>query len=201
MPHQHPTASVITAALIAALIAGCTTIKDPDQQPQPTSTTTAARVTTAADSGDPAPERGGTIPTQAQAAQTRLAPDAGSISPRAALARYARLYVNWNAAGVLARQQQLASISLGQARAQALQAAADIKGDPLLSRSHVANSGQIIAIAPGQGTATGEWVIVTREHTTGQGSYSGLPPTIHVTYAQLTHTPKGWLIDRWAPQT
>ena len=40
-------------------------------------------------------------------------------------------------------------------------------------------------IAPGQGSAAGLWVIVTRETTTGEGDYAGLPPTDHVTDAQV----------------
>jgi hypothetical protein len=44
-------------------------------------------------------------------------------------------------------------------------------------------------------------VLVTREHTTGQVNYAGLPATLHVIYAQLTHTPTGWVISQWKPQT
>jgi hypothetical protein len=43
-------------------------------------------------------------------------------------------------------------------------------------------------------------VIVTSEHTTGSGDYTGLPAAAHVTYAHLTHTPHGWVIDQWSPQ-
>ena len=43
-------------------------------------------------------------------------------------------------------------------------------------------------------------MIVTSEHTTGNGDYAGLPATAHVTYAHLTHTPHGWVIDQWSPQ-
>ncbi|MGO9754085.1 MAG: hypothetical protein ACLP22_21905 [Solirubrobacteraceae bacterium] len=35
--------------------------------------------------------------------------------------------------------------------------------------------------------------------TTGQGDYQGLPATLHVTYAQLTHTPAGWIVTSWTP--
>jgi hypothetical protein len=44
-------------------------------------------------------------------------------------------------------------------------------------------------------------VIVTSETTSGQGDYSGLPPTLHVTYAQLTDTHHGWIVTAWNPQT
>jgi hypothetical protein len=188
--------------LAAGAIGGCAGITNPYQSKgtartpatglRSTSTTTAP-----ADSGDPAPERGGTIPSSARATQNRLAIGAASRSPEAALERYAELYVNWSAADVSARQRQLASISLGQARAQALQAAASAAGDTQLLKSHVANSGTVVAMTRGQGPAASDWVIVTREQTTGQGDYAGLPPTLHVIYAQLTATPKGWVVIRW----
>ena len=130
----------------------------------------------------------------------RLGAGAGRTSPQAALARYAELYVNWTAAGVAANQRQLAAISLGQARAQALQAAASLARDPELTKSAVSNTGSVVAIAPGQGAAAGLWVIVTREQTIGKGDYAGLPPTLHVIYAQLTRTANGWVVTRWQPE-
>ena len=130
----------------------------------------------------------------------RLGAGAGRTSPQAALARYAELYVNWTAAGVAANQRQLAAISLGQARAQALQAAASLARDPELTKSAVSNTGSVVAIAPGQGAAAGLWVVVTREQTIGKGDYAGLPPTLHVIYAQLTRTANGWVVTRWQPE-
>ena len=115
----------------------------------------------------------------------RLGAGAGRTTPKTPLARYAELYVNWTAADVAANQRQLAAISLGQARAQALQAAASLARDPELTKSAVSNTGSVVAIAPGQGAATGLWVVVTREQTIGKGDYAGLPPTLHVIYVQL----------------
>ena len=83
---------------------------------------------------------------------------------------------------------ELAAISLGQAKAQALQAAASAARDTQLLKSRVANGGSVVAITRGRGPAAGEWVLVTREQTTGQDDYAGLPPTLHVIYAQLTDT-------------
>lgn len=195
------------AALLAVLIAGCgfsnpyqsSTRRPPAASTTPTATSTSS--TTAADGADPPSERGGTIPKSAQAAQATLAAGATAATPQAALERYANLYINWQAATVAAHQRQLASISLSQARAQALQAAASAARDPQLTHSQVANHGQLIAITPGAGAATADWVLVTGEHTTGQGNYGGLPPTLHVTYAQVTHTPSGWVVSQWSPQT
>ena len=103
-----------------------------------------------------------------------------------ALTRYALLYINWTAANVAANQRQLAAISLGQARAQALQAAASLARDPELTKSAVSNTGTVVAIERWARRGRGLWVLVTREQTTGQGDYAGLPPTLHVIYAQLT---------------
>jgi hypothetical protein len=185
--------------LAAGAIGGCAGIGNPYQSTStarsaaaPTSTTTAP-----ADVGDPVPERGGTIPPSARAAQSALAARAASRSPQAALERYANLYINWTAADVTGRQRELASISLGQARAQALQAATSTAGDTQLRKSRVANSGSVVAITRGRGLAAGEWVLVTREQTSGQGDYTGLPPTLHVIYAELTATPKGWVVTQW----
>jgi thioesterase domain-containing protein len=163
---------------------------------QTTTTTTTRTVTDA----DPAPEQNGTIPTPARQAADRLADRAGSATPQAAIERYATLDINWTANTVAHDQRQLAQISLGQARAQALQAAASYRNDTTLHDSQVANSGQVIAIARGQGEQTGTWIVVTRESTTGQGDYQGLPPTDHVTYAQLQHNHGGWVISQWSPQ-
>ena len=101
---------------------------------------------------------------------------------------------------MIAIQHQLAAISLGQARAQAQQAAVSAARDPQLATSRVANRGRVIAIAPGQADAAGQWVIVTSEQTTGQGDYQGLPATLHIIYAQLTSTRQGWVVSGWQPQ-
>jgi hypothetical protein len=196
----------LPAALVAALfLAGCG-LTDPyaSQHPIttgiPTSTSTTSTAATETNA-DPAPERGGTIPNGAQAAQNTPAAGAGRPTPQAALERYANLDMNWNAKTVARVQDQLAAISVGEARAQALQAAATYGQDTTLQASRVANTGTVVAIAPGQGPAAGWWVIVTRESTTGQGDYAGLPPTDHVTDAQLEHTGNGWVISSWSPQS
>jgi hypothetical protein len=130
-----------------------------------------------------------------------LAAAAARPTPRAALARYAQLAVNWNWRDVAAVQRRLATLSLGPARAQALQAAAHAAADNPLRQQHIRNSGRPVSIARGQGPAAGRWVIVTRERTTGQGAYAGLPPTLHVSYAQLTHTRRGFVVSQWQAQT
>jgi hypothetical protein len=196
----HSATSLAGAILIAVTLTGCVSIPDPDSAALPTARTTAkatATVRTVTDA-DPASERGGRIPPRARAAQTRLAAGAGQSSPVAALERYATLWSNWTAATVVARQQQLAGMSLGQARAQALQAAASLQHDSTLAASHVVNHGQVVAIAPSL-IDRGTWVVVTSETTTGDGDYTGLPASLHVTDAQLTHTRHGYVVSLWSP--
>ena len=193
------------ALAIVLTLAGCG-LSDPytSQHRATTSTSTSAISTTTTatvPNADPAPERGGTIPNAAHAAQNKLAASAGMPTPQAALERYANLDINWTARTVAGIQDQLAAISLGQARAQALQAAASYGRDSTLQASQVANTGTVIAIAPGQGSAAGLWVIVTRETTTGEGDYAGLPSTDHVTDAQVEHTEHGFVVSAWSPQS
>ncbi|MHB1837749.1 MAG: hypothetical protein ACYCXW_22630 [Solirubrobacteraceae bacterium] len=178
---------------------GCASIHDPATTlTQPAATTSSTTTTAPVADPVPAPERGGTIPANARQAQTRLAPGAAAAGPVAALDRYATVWSNWTASTVVTRQRQLAGLSLGQARAQALQAAATLTHDKTLAKSQVANTGTVIAIAPDL-HQPGQWIVVTSEKTTGKGDYSGLPPTVHVTYAQLTHTSRGYVVSRWSP--
>lgn len=179
------------ASAAAVVLAGCLSIHDPTTNPTTTTPTTVVSDPT------PAPERGGRIPAAANAQQTRLAPGAASSEPVAALERYAKLWSNWTAGTVAADQRRLASISLGQARAQALQATATLARDSTLTRSDVANTGQVIAITPAL-HAPGVWVVAISERTTGAGQYAGLPATVHVNYAQLTHTHHGYVVERWS---
>jgi hypothetical protein len=196
---RHCVATVPLLLVLAAVaLSGCG-IPDPYAgKPASTSTTTAAPAVTVTNA-DPAPERGGTIPAGARAAQLRVSTAAAQLTPQAALQQYARLYVNWTAASVGAVQNELASLSEGQARAEAQQAAASYTRDQTLAQSGVANSGHLVAITPSI-TTSGQWVLVTSEQITGKGDYSGLPPTLHVIYAQVTRTPKGWVVSEWAPQ-
>ena len=194
----------LPAALAVALtLAGCG-LTDPYTSQHPvtpnTSRSTSTTTTPTVTSADPAPERSGTIPSAAESAQNKVAASAGSPTAQAALEHYANLDINWTAATVGHVQNELAAISVGQARAQALQAAIAYGHDSTLQQSQVANTGTVIAIAPGQGPAAGSWVIVTRESTTGSGDYAGLPPTDHITDAQVEHTSGGWIVSSWSPQ-
>lgn len=201
----RPRLKLATLALAAGVaLSGCG-IADPyaATHPSPSAATPSSSTLTSASTStdaDPAPERGGTISPGDQAAQDRLARSAAQPTPQAALELYAQLDINWTAHTVESVQQHLAAISLAQARAQAIQAAASYGRDATLRQSAVANTGHVVAIAQSLAPA-GQWVLVTSEQTTGQGDYTGLPPTLHVTYAQVTHTSSGWVVSEWAPQT
>jgi hypothetical protein len=193
-------AGVAAPILLAATISGCG-FTDPYQAASGQKTTAApSTATSPADRGDPAPERGGSIPPAAQRAESKLASSAGWSSPTSALEHYAAVYLNWDAAHVVQTQRRLAAISLGQARAQALQAAASASRDPQLTRSQLANEGEVIGLSPGESAAAGQWVLVTREHTTGVGDYGGLPPTLHIIYGQVTRSATGFVVSEWVPQ-
>ena len=193
---------LVSALLAAVALAGCG-ITDPYTHPATQQHYDVGRAHTTrppARSLIPANRRPPSGPPRPRSGVTAGTSSAGAATPRQALRLYTRLYVNWTATTIGAHQRQLAAISQGTARAAALQAAASYGRDTELKNSHVVNTGAIVSIAAGQGPERGRWVIVTSEHTTGSGDYTGLPAAAHVTYAHVTHTPHGWVIDQWSPQ-
>jgi hypothetical protein len=125
----------------------------------------------------------------------------GAPTPEAALRRYAELSTNWTAASIAARQRQLAQLSIEGARQTALLAAQRAERDDTLRRAQVTNTGVVISIAATTGTASGLWVVVTRETTNGDDTYRGLPATYHVTTARLRRLRVGWVVRSWEPQS
>lgn len=119
---------------------------------------------------------------------------------RAALSRYARIYMDWSWKTLATVQRRLAAISVGQARITDRQAAAQARADRTLAAAHVVNHGVVLAIAPEQGHA-GVWVVVSRQQTGGSGEYEGLPASYHVTLARLAREPDGWAVREWLPQS
>lgn len=203
LPRPIPFIAVVA---VNGLLTGCG-ITDPYESPRTRATTTTpaaatstSTTTAAADAQDPAPERGGTIPSANERAENHLVAGAGARTAQAAVLRYARLYINWNAATLAADQRRLAGLSIGAARLTAQQQAASTGTDRTLSADHLANHGTVVSAAPGTGAERGRWVIVTREQTTGTGSYHDLPYQLHVTLATTIHTPRGWVMSQWSPQ-
>jgi hypothetical protein len=188
---------------VALLLAGCTTTVTPRGGPlgRPITATTATIPSVAAapaPRGDPPAERGGTIPAPALAAENSVSPRSVARSPQQALRRYALLYTSWRASELPSRARALAASSTGAARLTAEQLATlpDLLS---LGRSGVANTGQVVAIARGEGPDAGLWVIVTLERTTGTGAYAGLPAGVHVTLARVRVRRHGWVVTAWNP--
>jgi hypothetical protein len=194
-----------TAGLALAL-AGCggshiasTPLGRPLGTPTTAPAAQSSRPSLAAPAGDPPHERGGHIPLGAAAAQGRPAPAGLAPSPTDVLTRYALAYTNWRASQLLVRERQLAALSVAVARLSAEQTAAAQSGATALAAHDVANVGQVVAVAPGEGPDQGEWVVVTEEQTTGTGPYAGLPAGPHVTLARVVHLAGGWAVSAWDP--
>jgi hypothetical protein len=202
---EQPKLTLALAGLvIAGVLVGCGLSNpyqpsDPHASPTPTSSSTST-TSSAAEAGDPPAERHGTVPPQTKARENRIRRAAATSSARAAVDRYARLYINWHAGQLVAHQRELAQRSIGAARLQAAQVAASASADTQLRSDRVSDRGQIVSANPGVGPAAGKWVIVTSEKTSGQGDYTGLPPAIHVTYAVVTRITAGWVVSQWTPQ-
>lgn len=174
----------IAAGALALALAGCG-ITDPYTTTQRTSSATSNhKASVPDDDGPSAPDVSATS-------------GAAASSPQAALARYAALYVNWSAATLSADERQLASLSTGQARAQAL--AESNRPASALARYVVSNSGRVVVIAEGRGMERGRWAVVTVEQTNGYGPYEGLPATSHVTWATVARVVQGWVVSGWYP--
>jgi hypothetical protein len=151
--------------------------------------------------GDPSEERNGTVPEGQATAENMPRPDSLAPSPQAALQRYALAYTNWQASSLPAHERRLPSLAIGAARLASEQTAAAQSGAATLVANHVQNEGAILAIAPGQGPARGQWVVVTQEQTTGTGPYAGLPASAHVTLARTAHLGRGWAVSEWRPRS
>jgi hypothetical protein len=117
-------------------------------------------------------------------------------TPQGALTRFAQLYINWTATALPQRARQLAQVSVGQARAEAIQM---VRRRSTLARYQVTNSGSVVAIATGRGTERGRWAVITNEVTSGLGPYLGLPATSHVSWAAVAHEGGGYVVSTWYP--
>ncbi len=149
--------------------------------------------------GDPPAERGGSVPPGSVGEENTVAAGAGASTPQAALRRYALAYTNWQAATLPAHERRLAALAIGPARLAAQQTAAGLGVGEELIAHHVRNRGIVVAITPGEGTARGRWVVVTREQTSGTGAYAGLPPALHVTLARVRRVRSEWIVWGWWP--
>jgi len=178
--------ATLTAAAFVAT--GCG-LSDPYKSrsgpPTPAGTTSAPRAASPRGADGPRTPSASAVP-----------PSGGAGTPQAALTRFAQLYVNWRAGQLAEHSEELAAISTGQARAQALSLAGRAGA---LERYQVTNTGSVTAIAAGQGPERERFAVVTDETTSGAGPYRGLPATSHVTWATVAHTPNGYVVTGWYP--
>ena len=133
-PHRRCTRSpwLALAVILALLLSSCG-LRDPYD------TVTTTRVASRSNTSAIGPgEQDG--PTSGPAG--KLAAGLAQATPAAALSRYGSLYVNWSWQTVAAHERRLAGLSVGQAHAQALAAAA--QPQPTLARYAVHNQGQIV---------------------------------------------------------
>jgi hypothetical protein len=201
-----PLKCACAAAALAFALAGCGAT-DPSSAPlgraldAPTAAAVASSpaAAVATPAGDPPHERGGQVPAVAAATEDRPASAGLARSPTVALTRYALSYTNWRASQLVERERQLASMSVGAARLSAEQTAAGGSGALALATHNVANAGQVVAVAPGEGRDRGQWVIVTWERTTGSGPYAELPAGPHVTLARVARIDGRWAVSTWDP--
>jgi len=181
-----PTITLAVLLGAALALAGCT---NPDG-PAATGSQTV--------SGSP----GGAGEPQAPAppSAARQSPAGIHRTPSAALTAFAELYSNWSYRTLTAQQRTLAKEAVGSARLTEQQAAASSQADSTITRGHLHNSGQVLAVATDE-RAAGLWVVTTVEETTGDSQYQGLPAGYHVTLAKLARVPGGYAVSEWLPQS
>lgn len=125
-----------------------------------------------------------------------LFPEAGE-TPQATLALAARLYGNWTSATAASRLARLARLSIGQARAELSQAAAQAQVD---RQQRGARSRATVQAIDTQGKgARQQGLVVSKESVRAPG----LPTQgwrYRVTLATLDRRPQGWVLARWEPQ-
>lgn len=177
-------AGILVAVWFAAAVTGC---RDPDVSPSSSSSAVPPSAGVA-NIGEPRPPSPGAEVSTGAAA-----------SPQLAIASFAQLYVNWSYETLRAQQRTLAEIAVGPARLAERQAAASAN-DEAIARGHIRNSGQIVSIAADR-AAPGEWVLVTREQTTGGAQYQGLAPSYHVTLVAVSRQSNGYAVREWLAQS
>ncbi len=205
MPAPRPTVLLAAVLSILVLTVGCGP-DDPYSKDNEARARTERRPPRAqqppARSADPAQqppadgELAGTVPQELRAAEPTRFPGAGG-TPAATLRRAAALYGNWTSATAAEAFREIAAISVGGARAQLRQVAAqsgiDTQQKGVRSRSELTS--MRVTGSGRRRSAT----VVTRDTVTGPG----LPdtgPQYHVTRAQLVQRSGRWVIARWEPQ-
>jgi hypothetical protein len=179
-PHSLGRLAAVLAALAAsAVLAGCG-LTNPNTAQLGASTAASSSTRTAA---------------AATATPQRAAP-VGGTTPQATIRQYAGLWCNWTTANLLSHETQLAALSIGRARTQALLAA----GTQQPPSSSVTNTCTIESIAPGRSVAAGRWVLVTAAQTAAADAPSATA-LYHVTYITVAQRGARYLVSSWSPQS
>ena len=178
-PHFHRRLVAVLAAVAAASLLAACGLTNPNTAALGGSTTSSSSSATA-----PAP--------------TKPRPDApgGGTTPQATIRKYAGLWCNWTATDLLSHETQMAALSTGRARTQALLTA----GTQQPPSSSITNTCTIESIAPGRSVAAGRWVLVTAAATADAATPSATP-LYHVTYVTLSQHGGPYLVSSWAPQS
>ena len=127
----------------------------------------------------------------------------GRPSAVAAVAAFAKAYINWDAQTVGRKLRGLAAASVGQARAAMQLAAAQTSSDYELQHGGIANHGTVEAVAA-LARGSDRYIVVTREFTTATATdaYQGLQPAWHVTIATVVQQgPERWVVSGWQPES
>jgi type IV pilus biogenesis protein CpaD/CtpE len=178
--------ALVASCLAILALPGC---KNPDAPIANHNTPQAQGPANAGEPTSPAP------PSPASQAPTDV-----QSEPERALAAFAERYANWSYRTLTADQRTLAAISVGAARLTEQQAAARSQADSTIARGRIENRGRVISIARNLASGT-QWVIVTREQTSGNSEYEGLGASYHVTIAALAAVPGGYAVSQWLPQS
>ena len=172
-PQSRRVGGLLAALVAAALLAGCG-LSNPNTAQLGTSTAPSS--------------------SSASIASTTTAPQSaaavGGTTPQATIRQYAGLWCNWTTTDLLSHETQMAALSVGRARKQALLAA----GTQAPPSSSVTNTCTIESIAPGRSLAAGRWVLVTAAQTADAANTLGhcaLPRHLH--HARPAQRP---LLDR-----
>lgn len=145
----------------------------------------------------PLGEREGTIPASAQPP----APTHPAGTPLQAIQRFVALYANWTYRTLRSHESELATMSVGAARDTALEGAARAERDTTIRRGHLANQGAAVAISPLLAGSPSDYVVVTKEQTTGDQEYAGVAPAYHVILAAVQKVSGKWAVSLWLPKS
>ncbi|MDQ4126323.1 MAG: hypothetical protein M3134_12120, partial [Actinomycetota bacterium] len=130
--------------------------------------------------------------------EEKVDPQKLAATPEDAARRAAELTTNWTGETAARQYRELARVTVGEARKQALEAAARLQTDPQLSAPGARSTGTVEAFANRGSTVAGqELVVVTRERVAADGLNE---TRWRVTLATVERRARGWVLSRWEPQ-